>query len=479
MQYGRLFSCKPSKALANTLISWIGAQGYIYNSKVGEDRYYRTFARKYLPIGTYPEVNQQYSQFKGEDNQWLKTIPSQILRNGAVKWAQSYQRFFAKLGGRPKIQKKSSVKRAVWITKELFTFKERVSKDGVITHTILLGSKKNPVGELSFVAHTAYTVPNSIHISVRAGKWFVSFCNDMPDAIEPTDEEITNHLKTFTSDELSSLTIGIDRGIVLPIAKSDCTSNDFSAAQRTRMVKKELQKKRWQRIQARRVKQSNRWKKACQRVAHYQQYGVNVRKDFAHKVSYQLANSQNILFGIENLLIKNMTASAKGNVDNPGKRVAQKSGLNRSILGAAWGQVGVYLTYKARRKGKLVVKVAPHHSSQECSDCGHTHSDNRQMQSLFICQACGFTANADYNAALVIKKRAIALVLSEEFTGKVNKKTITRKKVGQVMSELSVETPTTSQEVTHKETLLDMDGKLLSMQSSANCETPTIGALAA
>ena len=117
-----------------------------------------------------------------------------------------------------------------------------------------------------------------------------------------------------------------------------------------------------------------------------------------------------------------MSASAKGTIDNPGRNVAQKSGLNRSILGAAWGQVGVYLTYKARRKGKLVVKVPPHHSSQECSHCGHNHMDNRKTQSLFICQSCGFTANADYNAALVIKKRAVALVLSSEFTGKAEKK---------------------------------------------------------
>jgi len=231
MQYGRLFSCKPSKPLANTLMQWIGAQEYIYNAKVGEDRYYRTYARKYMPIGTFPEVNQQYSQFKGEDNQWLKTIPSQVLRNGATKWAQSYQRFFAKLGGRPKIQKRGNGKRSVWLTRELFRFVERINSDGVITHHIQIGTQSKPLGYLPFVAHKTYAIPNSIHISIRGGKWFVSFNNDDGNQ-EPTDEEIANHLKTFTREELLAKSIGIDRGVVLPFAKSDGTSGGFSLIQK-------------------------------------------------------------------------------------------------------------------------------------------------------------------------------------------------------------------------------------------------------
>ena len=475
MQYGRLFSCKPSKPLANTLMQWIGAQEYIYNSKVGEDRYYRTYARKYMPIGTFPEVNQQYSQFKGEDNQWLKTIPSQVLRNGATKWAQSYQRFFAKLGGRPKIQKKGNGRRSVWLTRELFRFVECINSDGVITHHIQIGTQSKPLGYLPFVAHTTYTMPNSIHISIRGGKWFVSFNNDDGNQ-EPTDEEIASHLKTFTREELLAKSIGIDRGVVLPFAKSDSTSGGFSLIQKQRIAKAEQQKKWWQRIQARRTKKSHRWKRACAKVARYQQYGVNVRKDVAHKESYGLANSDAVLFGIENLQIANMTKSAKGTIDAPGKKVKQKAGLNRAILGSAWGMFSTYLQYKARRKGKLVVKVPAAFSSQECAPCGHTHKDNRVSQSLFVCQACGFSANADFNAASIIAKRAVDVVLSEAFNGKKQKKSISRKKVGQVMSELLSETSTISQEMTHGEIVSVIDSQWLFMQPSLSRETPAITA---
>jgi septum formation inhibitor-activating ATPase MinD len=69
------------------------------------------------------------------------------------------------------------------------------------------------------------------------------------------------------------------------------------------------------------------------------------------------------------------------------------------------------------------------------------------------------SANAEYNAALVIKKQVIVLVLLAQFTGKKRKKTISRKKVGQVMSELLSETSTISQEMTRGEMVSDIDTK--------------------
>ena len=73
--------------------------------------------------------------------------------------------------------------------------------------------------------------------------------------------------------------------------------------------------------------------------------------------------------------------------------------------------VVVFIRYKGLKKEKLTIKIPPHGTSQECSRCGHTHPDNRETQAEFICQVCGFTANADYNAALVIKKRGIKALL--------------------------------------------------------------------
>ena len=61
--------------------------------------------------------------------------------------------------------------------------------------------------------------------------------------------------------------------------------------------------------------------------------------------------------------------SAKGTLDKPGTRVAQKSALNRSIADAAWGRFVTYLAYKAERAGGQVIRVKPHNTSNCCSSC--------------------------------------------------------------------------------------------------------------
>ena len=162
MQTGVKFRCYPTKQQASTLLQWIGAQRFIYNAKVSEDRYFRAFARHSLShTGEYAPIDQQYSQFKDDElTPWMKTIPSQVLRNGAVKWSQSYQRFFKKLGGRPVIQRKIG-KQSVWLTRELFEFVPVVAKDtGEITsYRLLIGTKKFEFGELDYKAHKAFSIP--------------------------------------------------------------------------------------------------------------------------------------------------------------------------------------------------------------------------------------------------------------------------------------------------------------------------------
>jgi transposase len=73
-----------------------------------------------------------------------------------------------------------------------------------------------------------------------------------------------------------------------------------------------------------------------------------------------------------------MSASVKGSIEAPDKKVKQKSGLNRSILGQSWHRLEAYTKYKAHRANKAFFKVAAHHTSQECAECEHVHPGNRQ-----------------------------------------------------------------------------------------------------
>ena len=102
---------------------------------------------------------------------------------------------------------------------------------------------------------------------------------------------------------------------------------------------------------------------------------------------------------VEALKIKNMSKSASGTVDNPGKNVSAKSGLNKSILDQGWYEFRRQLDYKSTWRGGHVVEVPPQYTSQRCSSCQHIDALSRQSQEKFACIKCHKQMNADVNAA--------------------------------------------------------------------------------
>lgn len=418
MQIGNKFRCYPTKVQAQILLQWIGCQRHIYNAKVKEDRYFRSFARQSLNhAGQYAPIDQQYAQFKTELTPFLSDVPSPLLRNGAVLWKQAYSRYFAKLGGRPTLHKKHG-KQSVWLTSELFQFVPFIdqSTGEIQSYQLHLGTKKYPVGIVDFKAnrnfkHGAFKIPATIHLSIHAGRWHVSFNYDDGN-IEPSEKEITAYLKQFSFTELQMMAVGLDRGVNIPLASSDGSAFGLSEIQQKRIAKQEQYKTRWQRRLARRTKGSSGWLKAKRRIANSQRYAADVRHDFAHQVSHALvAHPQHKLFVFEALKVKNMTKRAKPKQDASGRFINNgakaKSGLNKSILESVWGKTKTFTQYKAIRQGKLVIEVPPFHSSQECAACGFIHQDNRLTQAEFVCLSCGHQDHADYNAAKVIKQRGI------------------------------------------------------------------------
>ena len=107
----------------------------------------------------------------------------------------------------------------------------------------------------------------------------------------------------------------------------------------------------------------------------------------------------------EDLAIGNMTRSAAGTIEKPGRNVAAKSGLNKSILDAGWGVFFEILTDKAESAGRTVVAVDPRNTSRTCSQCGHCEAGNRDKE-VFRCLSCGYLAHAGTNAAANIAVRA-------------------------------------------------------------------------
>ena len=111
--------------------------------------------------------------------------------------------------------------------------------------------------------------------------------------------------------------------------------------------------------------------------------------------STQIARDYDVI-RVEDLDVRNMTRSAKGTVERPGRNVRQKAGLNRAILASGWGMFAARLEHKAA--GRLE-KVNPAFTSWRCSECGTVDRKARESQAVFRCRSCGYSANADLNAA--------------------------------------------------------------------------------
>ncbi len=80
------------------------------------------------------------------------------------------------------------------------------------------------------------------------------------------------------------------------------------------------------------------------------------RADWHHKVTTVLADRY-ALIGVEQLNVRAMTARVRGSVDRPSRAVAQKTGLNRAILGEGRSRILALLDYKAAERGGVVVRV--------------------------------------------------------------------------------------------------------------------------
>ena len=414
MLLGIRLKANPTECQKQILSQWMGCARLIWNAKCDEEHYYTTFARKFFPIGTYAPIDQTTSQFKDKTlTPWLFACPSQIIRNAAVNWYQTFKKFIKGQCGKPKRKPKTD-KGSIHLTRELFKFER--SAEGVMR--LLIGSKTNNIGYLSFKSHRSFKMPNSIYIKKERGRYTVSFCYEK---FIGNDENFLNnkdhltYLQGTNRDYLNANVVGIDRGIIRPVQAGD-QSFDFTQNQKKHKEKADRYIKRLQKKLARqKQKTSSRRLKTKHRIANHSAKIKNIREDFCHKTSHALVNSSATIFVFEDLKTSNMTRAPKAKQDHHGKYISNKAqakaGLNRAILDKGWHKLEVFTRYKAFKAGKIVFKVSAFYTSQECANCSHIHPDNRKSQAWFQCGGCGHIDNADRNASLVIKKKAINLIL--------------------------------------------------------------------
>ncbi|MEU9242598.1 transposase [Streptomyces sp. NPDC048385] len=216
----------------------------------------------------------------------------------------------------------------------------------------------------------------TFRVTFRNGQWHIAFAV-VP---EPIDVLATGEV------------IGIDRGVTITAALSD--GRKLNCPQLT--VRERAQIRKHQRRAAHAPKGSEAKAAGHAKVARLKAREANRRKDWCEKTSTMLARSYGLV-RFEKLNIKNMTRSAKGTVEQPGRNVRQKAGLNRGILAQGWGLLRRRTEQKAPGR---VEDVPSPYTSLRCSACGWIEKKSRKSQADFVCVSCGFTCNADENASI-------------------------------------------------------------------------------
>jgi putative transposase len=209
----------------------------------------------------------------------------------------------------------------------------------------------------------------------RAGRWHIAFAVIPEPVPAPGNGQV----------------VGIDRGVAVSAALS--TGELLHAPGLT--SRERIRLRRLERTLARAKRGSNRRGRVKHAIARLRARETDRRKDWAEKTSTGIARRFDVI-RVEDLQITNMTRSAKGTRESPGRNVGAKTGLNRGILRSGWGLLVRRLQDKAPGR---VEKVKPHYTSQRCSACGRVDENSRESQARFVCTACGFADHADVNAA--------------------------------------------------------------------------------
>lgn len=410
---GIIFKAAPKAQQRKVFFQWMGCSRFVWNAKCEENNYFYKFKQKFLPVNSKVPIDQSYAQFKHEElSPWLSDCPSQILRNTMCTWRETMGNFLKGRCGPPKKKKKSDGG-SLWLTSELFRFD--IGPDG--KKRLFIGTKTNNIGYLDFIAHRDFVEPKSLRIRHKNGKFTLSFCYETAtnDVDNLTQSDHLKYLSQKTAVELESTCIGVDRGVAIPV-HTGAAQFDFSNEQKRTKKRAAISIKLLQKKLSRQQKGSHKRLRTKKRLSSKHEKLANIRKDFAHQTSHKISSNKDVqIIVFEDLNTKGLTKAPKAKKDESGRFVKNgaraKAGLNRAILDKCFGLIERFCAYKAERRGKAFFKISACYTSQECADCGHTHPNNRESQSVFLCERCGHTDNADRNAALVIKKRAIKLIL--------------------------------------------------------------------
>ncbi|TCG09459.1 cytosine methyltransferase [Paraburkholderia steynii] len=306
----------------------------------------------------------------GTETPWLKDSPVHPLQHALKDMERAYKNFFAKRAAFPRFKKRGQ--RDSFRYPDPKQIKLEQGNSRIFLPKLGWLRYRNSRDVLGAVRNAT--------VSLSAGKWFVSI---------QTEREVEQPMPQATS------AIGIDVGV----ARFATFSDGSYLAPLNSFRRHEARLRRYQHAMSRKTKFSNNWKKAKARVQRIHTRIGNARRDYLHKATHTISQNHAMVC-IEDLQVRNMSRSAAGSTDQPGKNVRAKSGLNKSILDQGWFEFRRQLDYKLAWNGGWLIAVPPQNTSRTCSACGCISADNRLTQAKFACVECGFEEHADVVGAI-------------------------------------------------------------------------------
>ena len=371
------FELMPNGAQIRRLKQFCGCSRFVFNRALvyRNEQYEADKSFKF----SYNKIANLLPEWKRELT-WLKDCHSQVLQQALKDLESSFKNFFAKRSDFPKFKRKGE--------KDSFRFPQgcKLEQQNNRIYLPKIGwiryrNSRAIVGEMK-----------NVTVSRKCGKWYIS--------VQTECEQKTPQPKGGE--------IGIDMGIVRFATLSN--GEHFEPINAFKNLKGKLAK--LQRRLKNKVKFSQNWQKLKAKIAKLHHKISNIRKNYLHQISSQISQSHAIVY-VEDLQVTNMSKSAKGDVEQHGKNVKQKSGLNRMILDQSWFEFRRQLDYKLLWNGGHLVAVPPQNTSRTCPCCGYTAKENRQTQAVFECVECGYTGNADVVGAINILRRGQEILAAQ------------------------------------------------------------------
>ncbi|CAM3340478.1 transposase [Polaromonas hydrogenivorans] len=384
------YELMPNGEQQRNMRRFAGACRFVFNTALELQKANHAAGAKFM---NYVALANKLPDWK-QEFEWLRQAPSQALQQVLKDLERAWKNFFERRTDFPKFKKKGP--------RESFRFPQGFKLDQPNSRIFLPKLGWMRYRNSRDILGTA----KNITISQSGGKWFASI---------QTEREVETPTPTATT------AIGIDVGI----ARFATMSDGSFVAPLCSFKRHEQRLARYQRRMSRKTRFSKNWHKARRKVQKVHTQIANARKDFLHKTTSAISQNH-AMVAIEDLAVRNMSKSAAGNAGKPGKNVAAKSGLNKSILDQGWFEFRRQLQYKLAWNGGILIAVPPQYTSQTCPCCGHVAKENRQTQARFECVDCGYENHADVVGAMNILARGYRVAACGEDGSGRGRKTTTK-----------------------------------------------------